>query len=117
MVDVGCFAPEDIHLPSLYVDRVVKGEKYEKRIEVKNKLFQRLKLLCTQRRTVRKREEGVGMDSGSKGGGASVRERIVRRAALEFKDGMYGILSHPLPVCIYTKPYNTPNSVHIDEAI
>ena len=41
MVDVGCFAPEDIHLPLLYVDRVVKGEKYEKRIEVKNKLFQR----------------------------------------------------------------------------
>ena len=39
MVDVGCFAPEDIHLPSLYVDRVVKGEKYEKRIEVKINYF------------------------------------------------------------------------------
>ena len=117
MVDVGCFAPEDIHLPSLYVDRVVKGEKYEQRIEVKNKLFQRSKLLCAQRRTVRKREEEVGVASGGKGGGASVRERIVRRAALEFKDGMYGILRHPLTVYIYTKPYNIPNSVHIHEAI
>ena len=117
MVDVGCFAPEDIHLPSLYVDRVVKGEKYEKRIEVKNKLFQRLNLLCAQRRTVRKREEDVGVASGGKGGGASVRERIVRRAALEFKDGMYGILRHPLTVYIYMKPYNAPNSVHIHEAI
>ena len=32
------------------------------------------------------------MASGGKGSGASLRERIVRRAALEFKDGMYGIL-------------------------
>lgn len=26
--------PEEIHLPSIYVHKVVKGEKYEKRIEV-----------------------------------------------------------------------------------
>ena len=31
-MDVGTFAPEDIHLPSIYVQRVVKGENYEKRI-------------------------------------------------------------------------------------
>ena len=37
IVDVGSFAPEDIHIPSIFVHRVVKGEKYEKRIEV-NKL-------------------------------------------------------------------------------
>ena len=57
------------------------------------------------------------MDSGGKGGRASVRERIVRRAALEFKDRMYGILRHPLTVYIYMKPYNTHNRVHIHEAI
>jgi 3-oxoacid CoA-transferase len=34
IVDVGAFAPEDIHLPCVYVQRIVKGEKYEKRIEV-----------------------------------------------------------------------------------
>jgi hypothetical protein len=31
---VGTFAPEDIHVPSIYVDRIVKGAVYEKRIEV-----------------------------------------------------------------------------------
>ena len=34
IVDVESFAPEDIHLPSIFVQRVVKGERYEKRIEV-----------------------------------------------------------------------------------
>ena len=35
IVDVGTFKPEDIHLPSIYVQRVVKGAHYEKRIEVR----------------------------------------------------------------------------------
>ena len=34
IVDIGSFAPEDIHVPSIFVHRVVKGEKSEKRIEV-----------------------------------------------------------------------------------
>lgn len=34
IVDVGTFAPEDIHLPHIFVQRVIQGEKYEKRIEV-----------------------------------------------------------------------------------
>lgn len=33
-MDVGTFAPEDIHLPSIFVHRVVRGENFEKRIEV-----------------------------------------------------------------------------------
>lgn len=33
-MDIGSFAPEDIHIPKIYVHRLVKGEKYEKRIEV-----------------------------------------------------------------------------------
>ncbi len=40
MVDVGTFAEEDIHIPSVYVHRVVQGASYEKRIEVQNKTFQ-----------------------------------------------------------------------------
>lgn len=36
VVDVGTFAEEDIHIPSIYVHRVVKGDGYEKRIEVKS---------------------------------------------------------------------------------
>uniref|UniRef100_A0A673N6Y6 Succinyl-CoA:3-ketoacid coenzyme A transferase 1, mitochondrial-like n=1 Tax=Sinocyclocheilus rhinocerous TaxID=307959 RepID=A0A673N6Y6_9TELE len=35
IVDIGSFGPEDIHIPSIYVDRVVQGASYEKRIEVK----------------------------------------------------------------------------------
>lgn len=34
-MDVGTFAAEDIHIPSVYVSRIVKGGSYEKRIEVK----------------------------------------------------------------------------------
>lgn len=34
IVDVGTFAPEDIHLPHIFVQRVIQGEQYEKRIEV-----------------------------------------------------------------------------------
>ncbi|KTF94082.1 hypothetical protein cypCar_00006640 [Cyprinus carpio] len=33
IVDVGTFAAEDIHIPSIYVHRIVKGDSYEKRIE------------------------------------------------------------------------------------
>lgn len=39
-MDVGTFAEEDIHLPSIYVDRVVKGTNYEKRIEVQHWAYQ-----------------------------------------------------------------------------
>ena len=31
----GSFVAEDIHLPHVYVDRVVHGRSYEKRIEVR----------------------------------------------------------------------------------
>ena len=40
VVDVGTFAEEDIHIPSIYVHKIVKGGSYEKRIEVQNKTFQ-----------------------------------------------------------------------------
>lgn len=62
--------PDFVHVPSIYVHRVIKGEKYEKRIE---------------RRTVQKPAQ-AGKKSDS------MRERIIRRAALEFKDGMYANL-------------------------
>ncbi|TKC39861.1 hypothetical protein EI555_016395, partial [Monodon monoceros] len=70
IVDIGSFAPEDIHIPKIYVHRLIKGEKYEKRIE---------------RLSIRK-EEDVKTTSGKPGD--NVRERIIKRAALEFEDGM-----------------------------
>jgi len=34
IVETGTIPPENVHLPSIYVQRVIKGEKYEKRIAV-----------------------------------------------------------------------------------
>lgn len=34
IVPVGCLQPDEIHLPGIFVDRLIMGEKYEKRIEV-----------------------------------------------------------------------------------
>lgn len=78
IVDVGTFAPEDIHIPNIYVKRVIKGPRFEKRIE---------------RLTTRDSLPAPGSkDQESK------RTRIIKRAALEFKDGMYANLGIGIPV-------------------
>lgn len=73
IVDVGQIKPDEIHLPGIFVDRVIKGAKYEKRIEK----------VCVSK------EDG-DKEPAKKSAAALLRERIIRRAALEFKDGMYG---------------------------
>lgn len=42
IVDIDSIPAEDVHIPSIFVHRVIRGEKYEKRIEVRNEF----KLRC-----------------------------------------------------------------------
>ncbi|KAM4837560.1 succinyl-CoA:3-ketoacid coenzyme A transferase 1, mitochondrial-like [Urocitellus parryii] len=94
IVDVGSFAPEDVHVPKIYVHRIIKGEKYEKRIE---------------RLTIRK--EGDGKIKSGKPG-SNVRERIIKRAALEFEDGMFANLGIGIP--LLASNFISPNiTVHL----
>ncbi|KAM5191891.1 succinyl-CoA:3-ketoacid coenzyme A transferase 1, mitochondrial [Mantella aurantiaca] len=80
IVETGTFVPEDIHIPSIYVDRIIKGESYQKKIE---------------RLTLRKSENAKPKP---KKDSDIVREKIIRRAALEFQDGMYANLGIGIPM-------------------
>ncbi|XP_045493495.1 succinyl-CoA:3-ketoacid coenzyme A transferase 1, mitochondrial [Colias croceus] len=70
--------PDFVHIPSVYVHRIVLGDKFEKRIE---------------RRTIAKPKENKEKKASD-----LVRERIIKRAALEFKDGMHANLGIGMPM-------------------
>jgi len=77
IVETGTISPEDVHLPSIYVQRVIKGDSYEKRIE----------RLCLKPEP-----------SGSESAADEMRNRIIKRAAKEFQDGMYVNLGIGMPM-------------------
>lgn len=85
IVDVGELGPNDIHLPGIYVKRVIRSmapKKIEKYVNAPDA------------------SETSNIDTS--GEGATKRERIARRAAKEFKNGMYVNLGIGIPVLATT---------------
>ncbi|EFN77989.1 probable succinyl-CoA:3-ketoacid coenzyme A transferase, mitochondrial [Harpegnathos saltator] len=78
IVEIGQLDPDHIHIPGIFVDRIVKGPSFEKRIE---------------RRSTKQTVKPKKVTPAGK-----ARDRIIRRAALEFKDGMYANLGIGIPV-------------------
>ncbi|NP_001171772.1 succinyl-CoA:3-ketoacid-coenzyme A transferase 1, mitochondrial [Saccoglossus kowalevskii] len=79
IVDVGEIDPENVHIPSIFVHRIIKGESYQKRIE---------RLTLTKEKT---RDADLSP-------AALMRQRIIKRAALEFEDEMYANLGIGMPM-------------------
>lgn len=81
IVDVGQIEPEHVHIPAIYVHRVVLGSKYEKRIE-----------------KVKLRSDAQQSSSVSMSPEQQLRIKIAKRAAKEFADGMFANLGIGIPV-------------------
>lgn len=88
IVPVGTFAPDEVHLPGIYVQRVIQGPSYEKRIE---------------KTTVTTGDGEIKVDAR--------RGLIARRAAQDLADGMYVNLGIGLPTLVSNF---TPSGVRIE---
>jgi len=81
IVEPGDIEPGAVHVPGIYVKRVIQSTA-EKRIE----------------KIVNAKDPSDAMGELGKGDSANKRERIVKRAAKEFKNGMYANLGIGMPM-------------------
>lgn len=81
IVELGQLPSDGIHVAGIFVDRLIKGEKYEKRIE-----------------KVRTRATSATEGPAQKSPKQEVRERIIKRAVLELRDGHYVNLGNGIPI-------------------
>ncbi|KAF2012031.1 3-oxoacid CoA-transferase [Aaosphaeria arxii CBS 175.79] len=83
IVPVGDLPPNAIHVPGIYVDRVIQSTSPKNIEKVVNRPSSTASAVA---------------DTLGSGAAASKRERIVRRAAKEFKNGMYANLGIGMPM-------------------
>uniref|UniRef100_A0A915K4U6 Succinyl-CoA:3-ketoacid-coenzyme A transferase n=1 Tax=Romanomermis culicivorax TaxID=13658 RepID=A0A915K4U6_ROMCU len=97
VVPAGQLDPDNVHVPGIFVDRIVKGHKYEKRVA----------------KLVTKHSSNNGAIKETEN-----RLKIAKRAAQEFKDGIYVNLGVGIPsLCLRFIPENVQFQIQSENGI